>query len=145
MKAGRFRGDLFYRLNVITLELPPLRERTGDISLLANPLPVEDGGRSWAGRACASRRRRWCCSSATRSPATCGSCKELWWSARRLVRCRPPGTLDVAARGARRGGARGAPGTGRKPQLGATSTWSATWTTASAAVPAGGFGSRPEE
>lgn len=36
IKSGEFREDLFYRLNVLTIQIPPLRERKEDISILAS-------------------------------------------------------------------------------------------------------------
>jgi two-component system NtrC family response regulator len=36
VSQGTFRGDLFYRMNAVTVRIPPLRERGGDVLLLAN-------------------------------------------------------------------------------------------------------------
>ncbi len=52
IKEGTFRDDLFFRLNIIPIELPPLRERKGDLMLLASQFLkqfAEDNGKEIRG------------------------------------------------------------------------------------------------
>lgn len=66
IKEGKFRDDLFFRLNVVTIRLPPLRERSGDIPRLAEHFLKK------CGAAIASRCRRL-------SPEALAALKEYAW------------------------------------------------------------------
>jgi two-component system, NtrC family, response regulator AtoC len=55
VKAGRFREDLYFRINVVTVKLPPLRDRPGDIPILISHFLVKVARRE--GRAEASMSR----------------------------------------------------------------------------------------
>jgi transcriptional regulator with PAS, ATPase and Fis domain len=73
VKQGRFREDLFYRLNVVPIPLPPLRQRAADIPLLVNfyldSYNTEFRKRITRVTPAAMERLR-----PTAGPATCASC-----------------------------------------------------------------------
>ena len=92
VRRGEFREDLFYRLNVVSLELPPLRERGGDIELLAEAFLA----------ALAARYRLPCpeltgnVRAALRAHPWPGNVRELRHAIERALLLSEPGTLNPA-------------------------------------------------
>lgn len=74
VKDGLFRRDLYYRLNVFPVSMPPLRERQGDIPLLVENF-LEKYGHKIGKRGSGLRPRLRRCCWPTRGPATSGSWK----------------------------------------------------------------------
>jgi two-component system NtrC family response regulator len=88
--AGEFREDLYYRLNVVPVRVPPLRERAGDIPLLARHFIARAAGEAKVtatrGALEAMERYRW--------P---GNVRELENFCERIVLMRAGNTIDEAA------------------------------------------------
>ena len=86
---GEFRGDLFYRLNVLRVHLPPLRDRPGDVRLLAE-LFLATCGRPMGITACTPAA--WEALLAYRYP---GNVRELEHILQRAVAVAPAAEIDI--------------------------------------------------
>jgi sigma-54 specific flagellar transcriptional regulator A len=89
--AGRFREDLYYRLNVFPLQMPPLRERLDDLPVLIDHLVQRQG--QGAGRAIQLDQAAMACLSRNRWP---GNVRELANLLERLAILFPAQTISAA-------------------------------------------------
>ena len=93
VRAGRFREDLFYRLNVVTLTLPALRERPEDVLLLAHHYLSDLQPEAAPSRPDVSRRPP---SRRCRAHVWPGNLRELRNAVERAVILAPRDVLDLA-------------------------------------------------
>ena len=95
VEAGRFREDLYYRLNVFSVHLPPLRERGEDVLLLADHFVSELGARMAKGEIGLSRDA----SEALLSHTWPGNIRELQNAVERALIISDGGLLSAAQLG----------------------------------------------
>ena len=88
--AGEFREDLFYRLNVVHLVLPPLREREGDVLALARTFAAASAARYGLPEPRLGADVR----DALEAHTWPGNVRELRHAVERALLLSPPGTLD---------------------------------------------------
>ena len=92
VRRGEFREDLYYRLNVVSLELPPLRERGDDVELLAEAFLTILAARYRLPRPDLTQTVR----AALRGYGWPGNVRELRHAIERSLLLSEPGTLDAA-------------------------------------------------
>jgi len=90
VEAGRFRQDLFYRLSVVVIRVPPLRDRRADI-----PLLIDAFLRNACSRAGRERRLSTAAATVLRDHAWPGNVRELENTIERLVLFSPGTVIDV--------------------------------------------------
>ncbi|HEY6784291.1 MAG TPA: sigma 54-interacting transcriptional regulator [Gemmatimonadales bacterium] len=91
VREGRFREDLYYRLKVVTLSLPPLRERGDDVIRLADFFIEKLSGQYGLPRPVVTKEVR----AVILAQPWPGNVRELRNTIERVILLSPPGSLDV--------------------------------------------------